>query len=873
MKQLFLVFASVISMSLCSPLIWAQEQLFNIIHTANKYQAIHSFQEGFAKVETKNRCGVINQEGKEIIPCHFLSSFSFTDVGSSLFHDGRVLARDGLSLYGYYNTEGELVIPFTYEKAFDFSRGYATAGEENKVGLIDTNGKFIIPPKYESIIPFKDGLARASKVVNGKVKEGFIDIKGNAVIPFIYDRVYDFSEGLAKVEEGNRISFIDKSGRKIIALKESAYSRSFAEGYAIITNPETKKYGFMDKTGNIVIPCIYDDVSDFKDGTACVEKDNLWGLIDKNGKELTPISYESISSSHHGIPGTSSWSERGWAEIRKNGKKGIIDIRGKEVLPCIYKSLKEYKYSEGPVPVTIDNKWGYVNSDGKLIIPYEFDDASPFTSELAIVKKNGKEGMINKTGQLVIPCVYDQLGKLSDDGLSVFKENKHYGVINNHGTIVIPPIFALCSSFNKEGLALTNNYVISIKNHPSRFLSYIEASEKGYADAQYFRALYCFQQKNTEEGIKWLSKAAEQGLAVAQYMMGEAYRLGSGVEKDAQKAQTWYSRAAEGGNHRAQVQYGFFLAASDKCEEAVKWFKKGVDAGSDDAYFYLGKCYEEGLGVTRDLQEAARLYDWASKRNYDDRSAKAYIEVKKMIKEESQAPKKALDTQKKKVETPAQQPVVKETTPKEPKKVAKHRKAAEDGDAKAQFDLGLCYYKGEGVEIDYTEATKWFKKSAEQEYAPGQEILGYCYYKGEGVEQNYDQAVIWLSKAAHQGNARAQNNLGVCYRNGQGVKQDDAEAMKWYGESAKQGDYIGECNFGKGYLYGLGVEQDYTEAVKWLTKSANQDYAEAQYQLGLCYLNGTGVPKDNTRGKKWLEKAMNQGHHSAGRKLVSLQED
>ena len=78
-------------------------------------------------------------------------------------------------------------------------------------------------------------------------------------------------------------------------------------------------------------------------------------------------------------------------------------------------------------------------------------------------------------------------------------------------------------------------------------------------------------------------------------------------------------------------------------------------------------------------------------------------------------------------------------------------KKAEAGDAKAQSELGMCYFKGKGVAKDYEEAVKWWTKAAEQGYARAQLDLGSRYYWGEGVAQDKQEAVKWYTKAAKQG--------------------------------------------------------------------------------------------------------------------------
>ena len=88
-----------------------------------------------------------------------------------------------------------------------------------------------------------------------------------------------------------------------------------------------------------------------------------------------------------------------------------------------------------------------------------------------------------------------------------------------------------------------------------------------------------------------------------------------------------------------------------------------------------------------------------------------------------------------------------------------YREAAEKGHAAAQFNIGCCYFNGQGIEKNLTEAVKWFKKAAEQGYANAQCNLGYCYYFGKGVEKNLTESAKWYKKAAEQGNATAQDAL------------------------------------------------------------------------------------------------------------------
>ena len=188
-----------------------------------------------------------------------------------------------------------------------------------------------------------------------------------------------------------------------------------------------------------------------------------------------------------------------------------------------------------------------------------------------------------------------------------------------------------------------------------------------------------------------------------------------------------------------------------------------------------------------------------------------------------------------------------------------YRKAAEQGLATAQCNLGICYRNGDGVTQDYYEAVKWYRKAAEQGLARAQNNLGLCYEYGDGVTKDSTEAVKWYQKAAEQGHARAQNNLGYCYQYGQGVTQDYYEAEKWYRKAAEQGYAYAQFNLGVCYEKGDGVTQNYTEAIKWYRKAAEQGYANAQFNIGYCYEKGNGVSKDITEAVKYYRKAAEQG--------------
>lgn len=127
----------------------------------------------------------------------------------------------------------------------------------------------------------------------------------------------------------------------------------------------------------------------------------------------------------------------------------------------------------------------------------------------------------------------------------------------------------------------------------------------------------------------------------------------------------------------------------------------------------------------------------------------------------------------------------------------KLRQDAEAGDAEAQNALGTLFYSGDAISRDETGKIKdhdleaaagWFYRAAEQGHAGAQFNLGLLFAEGQGVPQDSAKAAEWFTKSAEQGNVDAQNNIGVMYLIGEGVEKDTQKALEWFEKAAAQGN-------------------------------------------------------------------------------------
>jgi len=286
---------------------------------------------------------------------------------------------------------------------------------------------------------------------------GYIDKTGQMVIEPRFTLADDFSEGLAavRVPRGRRrIKYIDRTGRFVIDSQEGIFHSSdntiplvplftFHEGFRRI-HTSNGKFGFMAKTGEIVIEPIFDRVHSFSEGLAAVRIQEQWGYINKVGEVVIKPRFDNS-------PGFFS---EGLADVTLDDKHGYIDKQGTIVIEPSFDGA--YPFSDGLAAVEANGKWGFIDKNGEFVIKPKIDHCIGFFKEgRAIVSINSKWQVIDKTGRIVI-----EAGKYSYCTESVFSEGlsvvtnirDRRGFIDTEGKLVIGYRFRYADPFS-EGLA------------------------------------------------------------------------------------------------------------------------------------------------------------------------------------------------------------------------------------------------------------------------------------------------------------------------------------------------------------------------------------------------------------------------------------
>lgn len=161
--------------------------------------------------------------------------------------------------------------------------------------------------------------------------------------------------------------------------------RPYSEGYSAYF--ENGKWGFLNLEGKVSIKPEFDEVTDFEKGLSIVKKDGKYGVINTKGGHIFPISFDKLTNFNGGI-----------ALAEENGLKYYLYSNGqRQVLSNKYEF---YPYSEGFARIknNKNGKWGYIDSEGTIIINPTYTSASDFHGGLAIVSKGGDKFLITTRG-------------------------------------------------------------------------------------------------------------------------------------------------------------------------------------------------------------------------------------------------------------------------------------------------------------------------------------------------------------------------------------------------------------------------------------------------------------------------------------------
>ncbi|MBK8847129.1 MAG: WG repeat-containing protein [Bacteroidetes bacterium] len=266
----------------------------------------------------------------------------------------------------------------------------------------------------------------------------------------------------------------------------------FHEGYATIQNGNGQS-GIIDTLGNLVLPFKFVRVNSFQEQLATVACDFWsWGVVNLKGEVIIPCTYDDI-----GFYFKNGLNRVGKKQEAADCKYALIDTLGKLVTPFLYDELGEEHYSsltiyKNIMPAKKNGKWGFINTEGKETIPFQYKFVSQFRNDNAVAEVDTLYGMLNLKGDTLVPFTYEFIDIMSDSIYPARRNNK-YGFINSQNEIIIPFEYEYVAGFN-EGLGFAcKNGCCGFINYSNQVIIPFQFEEEGYGPNKFW------------DGLAWLN--------------------------------------------------------------------------------------------------------------------------------------------------------------------------------------------------------------------------------------------------------------------------------------------------------------------------------------------------------------------------------
>lgn len=245
---------------------------------------------------------------------------------------------------------------------------------------------------------------------------GIADATGRELIKAEFKELHPFSaEGFALASREKRTYvYIDEAGQtRKVPDKEYKNLGMFESGCVVACKGE--KYGFLDDEMKPSSEFEWDKLTGIKNNIGAGKKGEKWVLINSKGKMKSKEKYGDVICDENGF-----CSAQKCIFVKKGESYILVDGKGKQKGKLKFEDAKAFS-EEGCAAIRMEGKWGYTDSEGKLAVKCQYEDAESFHNGFAAVKLNGKWGYIDEEGNLVIKPEFAEVTGISKNGTAAVK--------------------------------------------------------------------------------------------------------------------------------------------------------------------------------------------------------------------------------------------------------------------------------------------------------------------------------------------------------------------------------------------------------------------------------------------------------------------
>ena len=324
------------------------------------------------------------------------------------------------NMWGAINNFGKIIIPNKYKKiTSDGEFIYAKSdAEASNWTLFDNYGYQRAVHRYDSVQFISEGRIGIKR----KGKWGFLNRYGKEIISPIYDKATAFKDDLSIVTFFGEDGIINREGKWVVPPKKT---RIIDYGYDRLLCIANGQYQVKSIDGELI----------YFTGNTLKMHGNGFTELDSTGSFVRNISFSGTFESPELIYDSKMTGGAGLVIFKYNDKFGFKDQRGRIIIANRYEDVRPFY--ERMAAIKINNKWGFINLDEQLIVQPRYDSVGSFSKKSCIVNKGGLLGVVNMKGIEIIPTNYDKIDHLSNGRFKVRKDNK-WGILNENGSVSIP---------------------------------------------------------------------------------------------------------------------------------------------------------------------------------------------------------------------------------------------------------------------------------------------------------------------------------------------------------------------------------------------------------------------------------------------------
>lgn len=340
------------------------------------YDQVELLDKNYWKIKKLGKFGILNSDGNLLIQVEW-------DIISLIA--GRFFKVKQNSLFGILSLSSTQILPCSFKDISIIGDNYFLIKDDCEFGVANERGNILLNPTYTNIKFFAPYIFVVSKGNQNSLSKGsaLFHIDFGFITDFIYQSTEQITEKILRIEHTNKFGLVNQNGdimydcqankitsnlgyvvaeknEKEIWLDENMnilydgsfdFIRNTENEFKIVSLPGEylqpfpngrflktiiSKYGFLNIKNNTTIPCIYEEVKEFKDGFSSVKRNGKWGLIDKVGVEIIECKYDSQVILISG---------RNLVCVNEHGLWGVYDLLSKNLLfPRIYNYCSERNY-------------------------------------------------------------------------------------------------------------------------------------------------------------------------------------------------------------------------------------------------------------------------------------------------------------------------------------------------------------------------------------------------------------------------------------------------------------------------------------------------------------------------------------------------